>query len=76
MADITEKPEDGCYVHGMFIEGARWDSVKHLITHSKPKELFSDFPFMHLMPIKDRVPVTENIYEIPIYKVSHFYNRS
>jgi len=48
---ISEKPEDGCYAHGMFLEGARWDSVKHMIAHSKPKELFSDFPFMHLMPV-------------------------
>lgn len=22
---ITEKPKEGCYIYGMFIEGARWD---------------------------------------------------
>ena len=48
---ISEKPEDGCYAYGMFLEGARWDSINHMIVHSKPKELFSDFPFMHLMPV-------------------------
>lgn len=65
----TERPEDGCIVHGMFLEGARWDSNKHIITHSKPKELFTDFPVMHLMPVADRVVPTENILECPIYKV-------
>lgn len=67
-ADL-EKPENGCLIHGMFLEGARWDTSKHLLTHSKPKELFTDFPMMHLAPIMDRVVPEENIYECPIYKV-------
>jgi len=29
--DITEKPEDGCYIYGMYLEGARWDSRKHCL---------------------------------------------
>jgi len=23
--DIKQKPDDGCYIYGMFIEGARWN---------------------------------------------------
>ena len=48
VSDDLEKPEDGCLIHGLFLEGARWDSHKHILTHSKPKELFTDFPMMHL----------------------------
>jgi dynein heavy chain len=42
--NITEKPEEGCYVHGLFLEGARWNYKKHMLDTSLPKELFSDLP--------------------------------
>lgn len=48
--DIKEKPKDGCYVYGMFLEGARWDAKSHMLAESNPKELFSNLPLMHLIP--------------------------
>lgn len=30
--DIEEKPEDGCYIYGVYLEGTRWDYKKHIIT--------------------------------------------
>lgn len=68
-SDITEKPEDGCYIYGMYLEGARWDYKKHIINESKPKELFCDLPLMHLVPVADRVAPKEGIYDCPLYKV-------
>lgn len=40
-SEITQKPDDGCYIYGMFIEGARWDKTKHIIEDPLPKELYS-----------------------------------
>jgi dynein heavy chain len=67
--DVTEKPDDGCYIYGMFLEGARWDSKKHIISQPRPKELYSDFPLMHLVPVTDRKVPTTGIYNCPLYKV-------
>lgn len=67
--DITEKPEDGCYIYGIFIEGARWDYKKHMLTTSKPKELYSDMPLIQILPVPDRIPPKEGIYNCPNYKV-------
>ena len=39
--DIKEKPADGCYIYGMFVEGACWDKAKHIINDPLPKELYS-----------------------------------
>merc|ERR1712110_1172220 len=51
---ITEKPEDGAYVYGMYLEGARWSRETHLLTDSLPKELFQNFPMVLLVPKDNR----------------------
>ena len=48
--DIKEKPESGCYVYGLFFEGAKWNSKKHHIAWPNPKELYSDVPLLHFVP--------------------------
>ena len=34
---VTEKPEDGCYIHGLFLEGAKWDPEGKIIRDPKAK---------------------------------------
>jgi len=68
--DITAKPEDGCYIYGMFLEGAGWDPTEHCLVESKPKELFTTFPAVHLDPQVDRKPPTEGVYSCPCYKTT------
>ncbi len=69
VAGVTEKPEAGCYVHGIYIEGCRWDSKASLLMDSKPKELFSDLPILHIQPLEDKEPLPTGIYNCPLYKV-------
>ncbi len=67
--EIKEKPKDGCYIYGMYLEGARWDNNLHILNHSKPKELYTDLPLMWLVPVADRVPPKIGVYNCPVYKV-------
>lgn len=67
--EITEKPDDGCYIYGMFMEGARWNSTTHLLDDSNPKQLYTEMPIVWFIPKKNRVTPVDGIYMCPIYKV-------
>jgi dynein heavy chain, axonemal len=67
-SDIKEKPEIGCYVYGLFLEGCCWSYNEHSLTESRPKELFSPLPIMHLIPTEDKAE-KGLIYQCPLYKV-------
>uniref|UniRef100_A0A8B9S1G8 Dynein axonemal heavy chain 17 n=1 Tax=Accipiter nisus TaxID=211598 RepID=A0A8B9S1G8_9AVES len=66
--DITAPPREGSYVHGLFMEGARWDTPSGVIADARLKELTPMMPviFIRAIPV-DRVD-TKNVYECPVYK--------
>ncbi|KAM4613811.1 dynein axonemal heavy chain 1 [Polymixia lowei] len=67
-SEITERPDTGCYIHGLFLEGARWDTVTGQLTESRPKELYTDMAVIWMIPKPNRKPPSSGIYICPIYK--------
>merc|ERR1711871_451273 len=79
------KPEDGAIVHGLFLEGARWDAAEHVLAESNPRELYVTMPYIHLLP-KPKTEIEEvegipeqytgqrdgtaHVYMCPVYKTS------
>lgn len=79
------KADDGAYIRGLFIEGARWNAGRHTIDESRPRELFVSMPYMQLLPqlktdIKEvkgspelytgHTDGTSHSYMCPVYKTS------
>ncbi|NXJ94967.1 DYH17 protein, partial [Corythaixoides concolor] len=66
--DVTAPPREGSYVHGLFMEGARWDVLSGAIADARLKELTPMMPviFIRAIPV-DRTD-TRNVYECPVYK--------
>jgi dynein heavy chain len=68
--DIKEKPEDGCYVYGIFIEGARWSREKNQLAESHAKVLFDQLPVIWLKPGQQSKFIKPACYDCPVYKTS------
>nr|XP_034961987.1 dynein heavy chain 1, axonemal isoform X3 [Zootoca vivipara] len=65
---LTQRPPEGCYIHGLFLEGARWDPMFFQLAESRPKELYTEMAVLWLVPVPNRRPPTKGIYLCPIYK--------
>ncbi|CAO2583044.1 Dynein axonemal heavy chain 3 [Lemmus lemmus] len=63
-------PEDGAYIKGLFLEGARWDRNKMQIGESLPKILYDPLPIIWLKPGDSASFLHQNIYVCPVYKTS------
>ncbi|CUT98907.1 dynein heavy chain [Echinococcus multilocularis] len=64
------KPDNGAFITGLFMDGARWDSEAGVVVESKTKVLFDAMPVIWLVPKRLEEVVTEAKYSCPVYKTS------
>jgi dynein heavy chain len=67
---ITHPPENGVFVYGLFLEGARWDREHGVLADSAPKVLYDSVPCMHLVPVEKAKKEKRAVYISPLYKTS------
>jgi dynein heavy chain len=63
-----KKPEDGVYVYGLFMEGARFNREKMLMDESFPKTLFDEMPVGLIRPAQKVNLLKIPCYQCPLYK--------
>ena len=67
-AELATRPENGCYIRGLFLEGASWNGDAAELAESRPKELYTEFPIIHLVPAENRKIPETGMYVCPVYK--------
>ena len=68
--DIKEAPEFGVNIHGLFLQGARWNISEGKLADSKKGVLFVELPVIWLEPILETTKDDERAYKCPLYKTS------
>lgn len=67
-SELEQRPPEGCYIYGLFLEGACWDKTTMQLAESRPKELYTEMAVIWLVPMAERKPSTSGTYLCPIYK--------
>ena len=65
--EVRNKLELGCYVEGLYMEGASWCESKKCIIPQRPKELIKKLPLMEIVPVERRKLKGKNSIKIPVY---------
>jgi len=63
-------PEDGVYIYGIYLEGARFDKETMQLGESEPKILFTELPMMWLRSMEVSTLPDVPHYMCPLYKTS------
>ncbi|XP_056375680.1 dynein axonemal heavy chain 11 isoform X6 [Hyla sarda] len=66
--DFGHPPREGAYIHGLFMEGARWDMQTGVISEARLKELTPPMPVIYVKAIPIDKQDLKNMYECPLYK--------
>ncbi|XP_064890577.1 dynein axonemal heavy chain 9 isoform X7 [Columba livia] len=66
--DFTSPPREGAHVHGLFMEGARWDAQAGLITEARLKDLTPAMPVIFIKAIPADKQDIRSTYQCPVYK--------
>ena len=68
LAEVDGPSRDGAYVHGLALEGARWDGTAALVDRAKSREMFCPMPVINCRAVlADKVDM-KGVYSCPVYK--------
>lgn len=66
--DYSHPPREGAYLHGLHLEGARWDMQSGVLVDARLKELTTTMPVIFAKAITVDRQETKHTYECPVYK--------
>ena len=71
MQQITAAPEDGVFIHGLYLESGQWNSKESYLSDAESGIMHSEMPVLHLRPIQMDVDnERDQAYSCPLYKTT------
>ncbi|KAK8896419.1 hypothetical protein M9Y10_014318 [Tritrichomonas musculus] len=64
--------DEGVYIEGLMLEGAKWDYVESRLIECGEKDLTNELPIMKLVPTQEKCPYDLNkMYECPVFRTQN-----
>eukprot|EP01135_Chromosphaera_perkinsii_P011757 Nk52_evm3s2496 gene=Nk52_evmTU3s2496 len=70
LADVVFPPNEGVYIHGLFLEGAGWDKRERTLIEPTPKLIYTPMPCIHISAVQVSTPREKDLYVCPVYRRS------
>ncbi|CAG08487.1 unnamed protein product, partial [Tetraodon nigroviridis] len=48
--EVSDRPGNGCFISGLYLEGAEWDTEEGCLVRSRPKVLLAQLPILKVIP--------------------------
>jgi len=61
------RPKEGAYIKGLFLEGAGWDVEQQALCEPDPMELIVQMPIIWFRPVQNKKKISREIFECPLY---------
>lgn len=65
--EVTKRLDQGTYIQGLYIEGARWNMEKDCLDYQKPKELVMEMPLVQIIPVEANKLKLRGTIKTPVY---------
>jgi len=66
-SQVAEKLTDGCYIVGLYIEGAAWDVENQCLIRQPPKVLVQELPILQIVPVEANKLKLHGTIRVPLY---------
>lgn len=66
-AEITKRLDQGTYIQGLYIEGARWNQEADCLDYQRPKELVEEMPLVQIIPVEANKLKLRGTIKTPVY---------
>jgi dynein heavy chain len=73
-SDVQSRPPSGCFVSGLFLEGAAWDRERQCLAAQPSKQLVQELPILRITPIESHKLKLQGTFRTPVYVTSNRRN--
>jgi len=69
LEDVETATRDGAYIHGLFLEGARWDISAGVLDDAQVKQLYPPMPVILIKAVtQEKAAALYDVYQCPVYQ--------